>query len=113
MYLKYFDTDYTTYKEDEILFHGSPRECIKYLYKNWSVDCLEITDLSLQATLIHDLKCIRWAYENSDYPEMPEDFRKTHHYIKEDIKIPVESIAASAWKDIPVNKFIFNRELCW
>lgn len=35
MIIKYFDTDYMTYKEDEILFIGSIDECIEYLLDNW------------------------------------------------------------------------------
>ena len=35
MIIKYFDTDYMTYKEDEILFVGSIDECIEYLLDNW------------------------------------------------------------------------------
>lgn len=110
MVLRYFEISWgENFKEEEELFRGTPQECHKYLMENWSVDCLEITDLSVQSDMIHSLAHIQWAYENSDYDFMPEEFKKTHYKGFDERPLRYEEIASSAWKDINVQAFIFNK----
>jgi len=107
MLLRYKDTDYRTYKEDELLFNGSPEDCEKYLLKHYSVDVQELKDnIELQAELCHTLRHI-WY----DATEWKDSETGKYTSIEKLQNSPLVMDNSVVWKLIDANKYIFNREL--
>lgn len=68
MVLRYIETDYMTYKEDELLFNGSREDCYKYLLKVWSVDKSDLKENDeVKALFIDYLRHI--YYSNKVYKD--------------------------------------------
>ena len=106
MILRYYDCDWSVpCIENEFLFAGTKEDCVKYLYKHWSVDIQEYKDnLELQALFCDYLKHIQVGqikcpavYDNELIKQMYENGKSW------DDKCD--------WTNINPNKFIFNREL--
>lgn len=100
MILRYYDTDYRTYVENELLFVGSPMQCYLYLFKNWSVDVSELKhDPELCSTFHYYLRHIQVA--DDDYG------KRTVEEVLE--KYPAWS--NTRWYYINDVKLVFNKEL--
>lgn len=100
MILRYYDTDYMTYMENELLFVGSPEQCYQYLFKNWSVDADELKDNpELYSTFRDYLKHIQFAkddYGKRTVEEILEEFPSWDN---------------TRWYHIDSTKLVFNKEL--
>lgn len=98
MLVKYYDTDWTTYMENELLFSGSKKQCIKYLLRHWSVDASEYKDDPENMALFCDY--LRHIYvANVDIPGTVEEIMFSTNWDNQD------------WHKINPSAFIFNREL--
>lgn len=106
MILRYYETDWSVpCIENELLFAGTKEECIKYLFKHWSVDCKELeNNIELQATFCDYLRHIE--YGNILCPALHDD--KTIERLWNEGK---DWSSKCEWHKIDAYKFIFNREL--
>ena len=106
MVLRYYETDWSIpCIENEFLFAGTKEECIKYLFKHWSVDCKELeNNIELQALFCDYLRHIEIG--TIMCPALYDD--KTIEKLWNEGK---DWDSHCEWKRIDSTKFIFNREL--
>lgn len=107
MILRYYEVDWSVpCVENELLFTGTKEECVKYIFRNWSVDVKEYEDNpELCATFRDYLRHIQVGetrcpavYSNEVIKELWENNNPAW----------CEHID---WKNIDAQKFIFNRDL--
>ena len=106
MIVRYYNCDFSVpYIENEFLFAGTLEECVKYIYKHWSVDIYQYKDkLEVQSLFCDYLRHIQIG---KAYAPMLYDDKiiKELYYKGKDWDNKCE------WKNINPNQFIFNKEL--
>lgn len=100
MVLRYFDTDFMTYKENEILFVGNKKECIKYLFKEWSVDANEYKhNINLYSLFCNYLRNIQFSHKDFGNLTISQIYERCPDWDD------------ATWNYINAEKLIFNKEL--
>ena len=92
-------------KEEELLFNGTRRQCSLYLFKEWYVDFMEMSEEILNRAL-HDIKCIQVL---DIEVKSGGKYIPVHELV--DMDIYDELMGQSGWRSIDPTNYIFNKEL--